>query len=362
MRRAAVSISSCGDYPRTALGPHASRVLPPTTSKAGNTALGAHASGVSFPSAPETRNKNLRPHASRVLPPTTSKAGNTALVAHASSVLPPSNKSKGANKARKGPNPALSLSYDQPYKPSTGTSVVRLHKTGLGAPARLFSIVSLLDATALNCDDVPAVLRLHNSRRNAVGSYPRASAVLALHNRANAPLSDAPGAALKNPSISAVTAEESRPRMVVQLAHEMASHLMRSGCGPIEKFGKISTNSTISAMEPYLKKSGKNSTNSMNSMPTHVDIGGAAPAPPLQFEQGHSGKPNGTRPQISAGKSLNNSANSATTARPTNMVRGALAPVHPWAFKTWQDSTEKSVNISGNSGGTQTKNGGAMGY
>ena len=306
----------------------------------------------------KNRGPHLGPHASRVLLPVAHDLG-----AHASNVLPPAtNKSKRANKDRKGPSPALSLSHDQPYNPSTGTSVVRLHKTGLGAHARPFSIASLLDATALNCDDVPAVLRLHNSRRNAVGSYPRAGAVLALHNSANAPLSDAPGAPLKNPSISAVTAEESRPRMVVQLANEMASHLMRSGCGPIEKHGKISMNSTISAMEPYLKKSGKNSTNGMNSMPTHVDIGGAAPAPPLQFEQGHSGKPNGTRPQISAGKSVNNSANSATTARPTNMVRGALAPVHPWAFKTWQDSTEKSVNISGNTGGTQTKNGGAMGY
>jgi|SRR5580704_4514764 hypothetical protein len=70
---------------------------------------------------------------------------------------------------------------------------------------------------------------------------------------------------LKNPSISAVTAEQSRPRVVVRLADEMASHLMPSGCGPIEKSGRNSTNSTI---DPYLEKSGKNSTNSTNSMPS----------------------------------------------------------------------------------------------
>jgi hypothetical protein len=49
------------------------------------------------------------------------------------------------------------------------------------------------------------------------------------------------------------------------LADEMASHLMPSGCGPIEKSTNISTNSTI---DPYLEKSGKNSTNSTNSMPS----------------------------------------------------------------------------------------------
>jgi hypothetical protein len=121
--------------------------------------------------------------------------------------------------------------------------------------------------------------------------------------------------------------------MVVQLPDEMASHHVPSGCGTIGKAGKISTNSTIGAMEPNLEKSEKNSTNSTNSMPTHVDGGGAAPPPSLKLERGHSGDPNDARPQFSAEKSVNNSANSASSARPTNEGNCALAPGQPWAFK-----------------------------
>ena len=122
---------------------------------------------------------------------------------------------------------------------------------------------------------------------------------------------------LKNPSISAVTAEQSRPRMAVRLADEMASHLMPSGCGPIEKSGKISTNST----------------NSMISMLTHVEIGVVAPGRPLQFERGHSTDPNAMRPQFSTEKSVKTSANGARPAKPTNKGNGSSAPAHPWAFK-----------------------------
>jgi hypothetical protein len=40
------------------------------------------------------------------------------------------------------------------------------------------------------------------------------------------------------------------------------------------------------------QESGEISIISMNSMPTHAEIGGVAPGPPLQFERGHSGHPN----------------------------------------------------------------------
>jgi hypothetical protein len=339
------------------LGPHASRVLLPVAHN-----LGAHASSVLPPVAHDPG-----PHASRVLVPAAHDLG-----AHASSVLPQTAKQGKTSKARTSPKPAKSMlrpplflardltlkgedlttvsplhnsgltpalspasssHHDQPHNPGTGTSVVRLHKTGKGGPARPFSIASIPHAPTLNRDDIPADNRLRNSRRNAVGFYPRAKGVLALHNSANVPPSDPAIAPLKNPSISAVTAEESRPRMVVQLPDEMASHLTPSGGGTIGKAGKISTNSTTGAMDPYLEKSGKNSTNSMNSMPTHVDGGGAAPSPSLQFERGHCGSPNRTRPQFSAEKSVNNSANSASSARPTNEGNCALVPGHPWAFK-----------------------------
>jgi hypothetical protein len=61
---------------------------------------------------------------------------------------------------------------------------------------------------------------------------------------------------------------------------------------------------------------GKISVNSMNSMPTRMEIGGAAPRPPLQSERGHSGDPNAARPQFSTDKSVNNSANTANSAKP----------------------------------------------
>jgi hypothetical protein len=280
MRRLAVCFSSCGYYPRTALGPHASRVPPPATNEPANPTLG--------------------PHASRA--------------------LPPSNNSKGAKKARKTPKtscPAPSLPHDVACNPGTGTSVVPLFNTGQSADVRPFSLLSPAYTPGLN-------------RAGITASAP-----------------------LKNPSISAVTAEESRPGMVMQLADEMASHLIPSDCGPIGRAGKISTNSTIStisAMGPYRKKSGKNSTNSMNSMPTHMEIAGVAPARPFQFERGHSGSPNVTRPRFSNEKSGNNSANSARTA--TLYQRGKCRPCAgpPAGLQTCQQSTEKSVNISGNSG------------
>ena len=195
----------------------------------------------------QQRPTTLGPHASRVPPPATNEPANPTLGPHASRALPPSNNSKGAKKARKTPKtscPAPSLPHDVACNPGTGTSVVPLFNTGQSADVRPFSLLSPAYTPGLN-------------RAGITASAP-----------------------LKNPSISAVTAEESRPRMVVQLANEMASHPMRPGCGPIEKHGKISTNSmnsTISAMDPYPQKSGKNSTNSINSMPTGVGIAGVAP-------------------------------------------------------------------------------------
>jgi hypothetical protein len=59
MRRSAVSFSGWGDYPRTALGPHASRVLPLTTRNPGNTALGALASSVLLPRAKVSAHNGL---------------------------------------------------------------------------------------------------------------------------------------------------------------------------------------------------------------------------------------------------------------------------------------------------------------
>jgi hypothetical protein len=278
MRRLAVCFSGFRDYPKTALGPHASRVPPPATNEPPNTTLGAPASSV-LPSA--------------------------------------TNKSKGANKARKFRTPASSLPHGAARSRRAGTSVVPLFNTGQSADTRPFSLVSLPHAPALNCDDITAVLPLHISRRNPVSFNNEVSAVPALHNSANVPLSDPASAPLKIPSISAVTAEESRPRMVVQVADEMASHLMPSGCGPIEKSGKISTNST----------------NSMISMLTHVEIGVVAPGRPLQFERGHSTDPNAMRPQFSTEKSVKTSANGAGAAKPTNKGNGSSAPAHPWAFK-----------------------------
>jgi hypothetical protein len=322
----------------TSPGPQASRVPLPMA-----LALGPHASRVPFPAAPA-----LGAYAGSDLPPATKKSATTNKV----------------RKTAKTACPAPPLTHDVTCNPGTATSAVPLNKTGQSADVRSMSDVSLPHDPTFHGHDSTADNRLHKSRRNPVGFYPRASAVLALHNSANVPLSDPASAPLKNPSISAVTAEVPRPRMVVQFADEMASHFMPSGCGPIEKYGKISTNSinsTISAMDPYLEKSGKNSTNNMNSMPTHVAIGGVAPASPAQSERCHSGDPNGTRPQFRTEKSVNNSANSAIAAKPANKGNGALTTVQPVDFQTWQHATEKSVNISGNSGGIQTKNGNEMG-
>ena len=349
------------------LGPHASRVPSPMAPTLGGQAsslllraLGPHASRVPFPMAPAPG-----PNASSVPFPKGRETGNKNLGPHASSVLPPATKkSARMDKVCKPASPSSSSLRDATHNRSVRTTVTLLQNSGQSGDARPFSAWSLLHAPTFQGHDSTADNRLHKSRRNPVGFYPRASAVLALHNSANVPLSDPASAPLKNPSISAVTAEVPRPRMVVQFADEMASHFMPSGCGPIEKYGKISTssiNSTISAMDTYLEKSGKNSTNNMNSMPTHVAIGGVAPASPAQSERCHSGDPNGTRPQFRTEKSVNNSANSAIAAKPANKGNGALTTVQPVDFQTWQHATEKSVNISGNSGGIQTKNGNEMG-
>jgi hypothetical protein len=73
------------------------------------------------------------------------------------------------------------------------------------------------------------------------------------------------------------------------------------------------------------KKSGKNSTNSMNSMPTHVDIGGAAPAPPLQFERRHSGDPNDTRPNSAL---KNRDITVLTVLAPPSLPTRERVPLH----------------------------------
>jgi hypothetical protein len=185
------------------LGPHASRVL---LAVAHN--LGAHASSVLPQTAKQGKTNEARTSPKPPKPPKPMLRPPLFLVRDLTlkredlTTLSPLHNS--------GPTPALSPAssshHDQPHNPGTGTSVVRLQKTGKGGPARPFSIASIPHAPTLNRDDIPADNRLRNSRRNAVGFYPRAKGVLALHNSANVPPSDPAIAPLKNPSISEVTA------------------------------------------------------------------------------------------------------------------------------------------------------------
>jgi hypothetical protein len=275
-------------------------------------------------------NKNLGPH----------------LGAHASSVLPPTAKKPATtNKVRK----TAKTSCPAPYFPhvvtdnrTPGTTIRPLHNSGQSSEVRVFPMVSLPHAPTLNSEDNTAHNRLHISRRNPVIFNYEVSAVPALNNSANSATanklnrefatdpqwaSKRRNTPLKNPSISAVTAVESGPIMVVQWASENGSPTCALKPHTNRKIRKHQHEQHERNMNP-----GKISTISMNSMPTHVDIGGVAPGRPLQFVRGHSGDPNAIRPQFTE-KSGKNSANSASTAKPGSKGNGALAPPHPSALK-----------------------------
>jgi hypothetical protein len=226
------------------LGPHASRVLPPTAGETIIKTLGAHASSVPSPTHEST---TPGPHTSRMLPTATKKSATT-------------------NKARKAARPAWSFPHDP----------------------------------TLNRDDITAVSRLQNSRRKSSPS-PKSSATHPKVNTDKAPEFDTN----KNWERTARTAR--------------------------------------TASQPTYRAEG--------FCPGHYCNSSVA----------IPGTPNGTRSRFSTEKSVNNSANSASTAKPTSEGNAAFAQGYQWASKRGKHATEKSVNNSGNSGGIQTNNGDAAG-
>src|ERR1700733_2690000 len=68
--------------------------------------------------------------------------------------------------------PAWALPSDPPWDRSVGTTVHPLHNSGQCADVRPLSVVSLPHALTLNRDDVTAVSRLQNSRRNVAVETP----------------------------------------------------------------------------------------------------------------------------------------------------------------------------------------------
>ena len=198
-----------------------------------NKNLGEHASGV-LPALTGTRPSRVRPHnlgshasrvpphdlgprASRVPPPEANETANPG--PNASSVPPPATKrSATTDKVRGTSCPATSLPYDVVCNRSSGTTVRPLHNTGQRADVRPFSAWPLPHAPTFNGDNITAVSRLQNSRRK-----------------------------------SSLVAKSSAKQPKVN-----------PGKPP-----EVHTN----------KKSGKNSTNSMNSMPTPTYAGGGAPKP-----------------------------------------------------------------------------------
>ena len=138
-------------------------------------------------------------------------------------------------------------------------------------------MVSLPHAPTLNSEDNTAHNRLHISRRNPVIFNYEVSAVPALNNSANSATanklnrefatdpqwaSKRRNTPLKNPSISAVTAVESGPIMVVQWASENGSPTCALKPHTNRKIRKHQHEQHERNMSP-----GKISTISMNSMP-----------------------------------------------------------------------------------------------
>jgi hypothetical protein len=315
-------------------------------------------------------NKNLGPHlgphlgahASRVLPPTTKKSATT-------------------NKVPKTPKPSCpssSLPPDAADNRSAGASVRPLHNTGQSADARPFSVRSLPHAPTFHGHDITAVTRLHISRRNQAGFNPGASAVTGLNNSANSATANQPNREFATGSELGLQPRQQSTEKSVKNSGNSGGIRTRNGSATGSENGMPTR-----ALKPHPDRKigkhqheeheqhrrnmnpGKISPSGMNSMPTHVAIGGVAPGRPLQFECGHCGNPNAMRPQFSTEKSGKNSAcsaNSAGAAKPTNTRTGAVEPGQGAGVQTQQHSAGKSVKNSGNSGGIRTKNGGAMGW
>jgi DUF1680 family protein len=332
----------------------------------------------------KNRGPHLGPHASRVLLPVAHDLG-----AHASSVLPPAtNKSKRANKDRKGPSPALSLSHDQPYNPSTGTSVVRLHKSGQGAPAGLFSIVSIPHVPALDCDDITALPRLHNSRRNPVTFNHEVSAVPALHNSASLPSwrnrenraehprtngSHGPedGATFNHPRPIISTPALSTLPLVRHCTSVATAPMAKRGTPlPIDGLSDVVSmalkNPSISVLAVLRQPTNErcalapgHSWASLVKTPLIILYGTAVTAVvwtdqmarvglTIQVEE-QSRKRQELKLEKNAASAVNGAKNSASSAT-ANKPNCEFAPGRQWVPKHGKHATEKSVNNSGNSG------------
>jgi|HubBroStandDraft_6_1064221.scaffolds.fasta_scaffold203165_1 hypothetical protein len=275
-------------------------------------------------------------HASNVLPRTT-------LGPHASRVLPSAmNNAARTNKARQSPRPMFrppsSLSRDLTLKRQDLTAVSPLHNSGLSPDSAGSLALSSAQDPILKLHDLTSVSPVFITGRPANGTLTPAH-----------PFSWEPGqpsASLNRDDLTALSRLFNNRRKSSRAAKSSA------------KQPKVNTGK---APEFHNDKSGNIS---MNSMRTHVEIGGAAPRDPSQSERGHSGHPNGARPQVSTEKPENNRAGGAKSAKPTHKGNGALASGYPCAFKPGKHiagrqcvikrrkhAAVKSVKNSGNSGG-----------